>query len=271
MSLFSLTSGPKGIGVAFSGGGARGFAHAGALKALEELGIKPSVVAGVSAGAVIAALYSAGVKPEDMLEVFSDVKFSTSCELSLTGGGIFKIDRFLRFIDTQLRGFKNIEDLPIPTHICATDFDNDRPVDFTSGAIAERVVASCSIPIIFKPMNIDGVNYVDGGVLRNLPAWAIRKHCKLLIGINCSPFGDNERRKGSVMDIAQHTYRLITKNNVKVDAEMCDLVVETRDIAHYKVFNMKEIKKVYKSGYEAMMRAAERTPWLPTPQQSKLP
>lgn len=255
------------IGVAFSGGGARGFAHAGALKALEELGIKPTIVAGVSAGAVIAALYSAGVKPEEMIDVFAEVKFSTSCELALGGCGVFKIDRFIKFIETQLRGHKNLEDLPIATHICATDFDNDRAVDFTTGNIAQRVGASCSIPILFKPINIDGVNYVDGGVLRNLPAWAIRQHCDKLIGINCSPMGDEEPRMGSIIDVAQHTYRLMTKQNVKVDADMCDLVVETRDIAHYRVFNMKETNKVYSSGYAAMMQAAKSIDWLPDPQQ----
>lgn len=248
--------------MAFSGGGARGFAHAGALQALEELGVKPSVVAGVSAGAVIAALYSAGVKPADMIGTFAEVKFSTSCELSIGQGGIFKIDRFIRFIEEQLQGYKNLEDLPIPTHICATDFDHDCAVDFTEGEIAQRIGASCSIPILFKPMNIEGVNYVDGGVLRNLPAWAIREHCKYLIGINCSPMAGDEQRAGSVIEVAQHTYRLVTKHNVKADALLCDLVVETRDIAHYRVFNMKEINKVYRSGYDAMMRAAESTPWL---------
>ncbi|MDE6309064.1 MAG: patatin-like phospholipase family protein [Muribaculaceae bacterium] len=267
MSLLSPKQRAQSIGVAFSGGGARGFAHAGALKALEELGIKPSIVAGVSAGAVIAALYSAGVKPEAMIDVFAEVKFSTSCELALRGGGLFKIDRFIKFLETQLRGFKNIEDLPIPTHICATDFDNDRPVVFTKGKIAQRVGASCSIPILFKPMMIDGVNYVDGGVLRNLPAWAIREHCDKLIGINCSPMGDQEPHVGSIIDVAQHAYNLMSKQNVKVDAAMCDLVVETRDIAHYRVFNMKEINKVYSSGYAAMMQAARSTDWLPDPQQ----
>ncbi len=270
MSILSPTSSAKGIGVAFSGGGARGFAHAGAPQALEELGVRPSVVAGVSAGAVIAALYSAGVRPADMIEAFAEVKFSTCCELALGGGGVFKIDKFIKILEDKLGGYRNIEDLPIPTHICATDFDHDRVRDFTSGELAPRIGASCSIPILFKPMNIDGVNYVDGGVLRNLPAWAIRQHCRHLIGINCSPMGDDEPRMGSIIDVAQHTYKLVTKHNVKADAAMCDLVVETRDIAHYRVFNMREINKVYRSGYDAMMRAAEATSWLPDPQLPKL-
>lgn len=262
MSLFSIKPTQERIGIAFSGGGARGFAHAGALKALEEMGIKPDVVAGVSAGSVIAVLYSAGINPSDMIDIFGDIKFSTCCELSLNGGGIFKIDRFLKFIASQTKAYRNIEDLPITTHICATDFDHGVPHDFTSGPIPERIGASCAIPIIFKPMRIDGVNYVDGGVLRNLPAWAIRSECTKLIGINCSPMGEDERYKNTLVDVAQHAYRLMAKNNVSTDVEMCDIVVETRDIAHYKVFNMKEIKKVYQSGYDAMMRAAEANPWL---------
>lgn len=253
---------PYKLGVALSGGGARGFAHAGALKALEEVGLKPDVIAGVSAGSVISAFYAAGVAPSLMPTLFTDVSFKTCCEFSVNKGGFFKIDRFQTFVNKNLRGHKLIEDLPIPTYICATDIDNGIPVAFDSGPIAERVAASCSIPVLFKPIVIDGVSYVDGGVLRNLPAWAIRDKCQRLIGINCSPLVNDNKRINSIVDIAHRTYRLMAKNNARIDMAMCDLVVETKDIAHYNVFNMREIERIYHSGYQCAMDALKRNNWI---------
>lgn len=256
------TDRPYKLGVALSGGGARGFAHAGALQALEEVGLRPDVIAGVSAGSVISAFYAAGVVPSLMPTIFSNVKFKTCCELSVNKGGLFKIDKFETFVDKALRGHKLIEDLPIPTYICATDIDHGVPVAFDSGPIAKCVAASCSIPILFNPIVIDGVSYVDGGVLRNLPAWAIRDKCEQLIGINCSPLVNDSKRMNSIVDIAHRTYRLMAKTNALTDMAMCDLVVETKDIAHYKVFNMKEIERVYQSGYQCAMDSLKRNKWI---------
>ena len=96
------------------------------------------------------------------------------------------MDGFKKFLKKQIK-YERIEDLPIPALICATDLDNNRPVAFSEGSIVDCVAASCSIPIVFKPVRINGVTYVDGGVLANLPAWALRDSCKYVIGINCSP------------------------------------------------------------------------------------
>lgn len=257
-----MTDRPYKLGVALSGGGARGFAHAGALQALEEVGLRPDIIAGVSAGSVISAFYAAGVVPSLMPTLFANVKFKTCCELTANKGGLFKIDKFETFLDKSLRGHKLLEDLKIPTYICATDIDHGVPVAFNSGPIAKRVAASCSIPILFSPIVIDGVAYVDGGVLRNLPAWAIRDKCEQLIGINCSPLVHDSKRKNSIVDIAHRTYRLMAKTNALSDMAMCDLVVETKDIAHYKVFNMKEIEMVYQSGYQCAMDSLRKNGWI---------
>lgn len=242
------------LGVALSGGGARGFAHIGALKALEEAGLKPDVIAGVSAGAIAGVLYACGMPLDEILPLFSEKKFTDFSKFAIRdGGGLFKLSGLKRFL-VKATGCENLEDLPIPTYIGATDFDSGVPVEFHEGSLGERVAASCSIPIVFQPVRINGVNYVDGGVLRNLPSWIIRDKCEKLIGINVSPLTPHKYKK-SIFDVAIRSYNLMNKSNQAADMEMCDLIIKTPEIAAYQVFNLKDIKKVYTSGYAAAHRA----------------
>lgn len=249
----SVTEKPYHLGIALSGGGARGFAHIGALKAIEEAGLKPDVLAGVSAGSVAAVLYSSGMSFDAIMDLFSKARFRDFCELKMRGGGFFRIDRFKKLIHKAISPYTDLENLPVPTFIGATDFDNGVPVAFSSGNIVDRVAASCSIPIIFHPVVIDGTRYVDGGVLRNVPSWILRDKCDMLIGINCSPL-DNRRAKNTIIDVAMRSYNLMLKGNTKDDMAICDIAVELPEIASYKVFDLKDIHKVYLSGYAATRR-----------------
>lgn len=239
---------PYKLGVALSGGGARGFAHAGALMAIEEAGLKPDIVAGVSAGSVVAILYAAGIKPIEIPQLFSNAGMSDFTTLSLGQGGILSAEKFKKFIMKAIGGYTRLEDLPMPVYIGVTDFDRGVATEFHRGPIGEVMLASCSIPIVFRPVNIDGVNYVDGGVLRNHPAWIIRDKCDTLIGVNVSPL--NQRANpSSLLDVAMRTYNLMAKANQNADMNLCDISVSTPEIAHYKVFNLKNINSVFTSGY----------------------
>lgn len=258
---------PYKLGIALSGGGARGFAHVGALKALEEFGLRPDVIAGVSAGSIVGVLYSAGVAPDDIMNLFANVKVHDFCSFAVRdGGGLLKLPGLKKFLQKNT-GVENLEDLPIPTFVGATDFDSGEPVEFHSGSLAERVMASCSIPIVFKPVKINGTNYVDGGVLRNLPAWIIREKCQTLIGVNVSPLS-KYKFKNSIFDVAIRSYNLMAKSNQVNDMKMCDLVIKTPDIASYQVFNLKDIRKVYLSGYAAAHKAIRE--WLSRHNQLKI-
>lgn len=250
---------PYRLGVALSGGGARGFAHVGALKALEEAGMKPDVIAGVSAGAVAAVMYAAGVPLDEMLSLFTSTKFTDFARPSLIhGDGMFSLMRFKQFIE-EATGIDRLENLRIPTYVGVTDLDHGEPAEFHEGPLGERVVASCSIPIVFSPVEIDGIHYVDGGVLRNLPAWIIREKCETLIGINVSPLRTFGYKK-SFLDIGMRTYNLMAKANQQQDMDICDHVIITPELIHYQVFNLKDIHKAYLSGYAAAHRAIRQ--WL---------
>jgi NTE family protein len=141
------------------------------------------------------------------------------------------------------------------------------PVAFNEGPIFDIMAASCSIPIVFHPVVIDGVRYVDGGVLRNMPSWIIRDNCDKLIGVNCSPL-DNRRTKNSIFEIGLRTYNLMAKSNQAADMALCDLAVSIPEIASYKVFNLKQINQVYIRGYAATKKLLSE--WLPAQTQSNV-
>lgn len=243
------------VGIALSGGGAKGFSHIGVLKAFEHFGIRPDVLSGVSAGSIAASLYGAGLTPDDIIQCFTEASsFGDFTEWAIPKKGFMKLDRFGKLLDSWLP-VKKLEDMKIPTIICATDFDHAKSVGWGKGDIVPRVIASCSIPIIFHPVKINGVNYVDGGVLRNLPAWAIRDYCSTLYGSNCSPFQKgSEDYTSSIIDIAYRTYHLMSKANVAQDLRLCDYVINVERVSGVKTFDLKSIHHGVASGYEAACR-----------------
>ena len=236
------------LGIALSGGGARGFAHAGALAAIEEAGFKPDIIAGVSAGSIVAALYAAGIGPKQFLEIFSKKSFTKLVDFRPRGGGLFSMQPFKKFLEHNLGEYKNLEELPIPVYIGVTNFTDGVPEEFHTGAIADRVLASCAIPITFAPVIINDTEYVDGGVLRNHPAWIIRDKCDYLIGVNVSPL-TQKKRADSFLSVAMRTYNLWAKANQREDMALCDLNIAPLEITHYGPFDLRYINNVYMSGY----------------------
>ena len=133
LDMLKFSRKPYKVGLVLSGGGARGFAHAGALLALEEVGIKPDIIAGVSAGSVVTAMYASGIVPEEIVTAFSNISFRKLSGTRSAARRFFSMDGFKKFLKKQIK-YERIEDLPIPALICATDLDNNRPVAFSEGA-----------------------------------------------------------------------------------------------------------------------------------------
>ena len=240
------------IGLALSGGGVRGFAHIGALRALEDVGIKPDVIAGVSAGSIVASFYAAGMSADEIFDLFGSIDMSKFLQVDITKSGFLKLDKFKRFLETNLP-IKNIEELLIPTIIAATDIEQQHEMPFTSGNIAERVVASCSIPLVLRPVKIDGSYCVDGGVLHNLPSFYLRPLCNTVIGVNVSPMKLGPI-KLNVRSLAYRTYKLMTMRNVVADKQLCDLLVDIISIQGHSTFDTSAANKIAQKGYFETMK-----------------
>lgn len=245
------------IGIALSGGGVKGFSHLGILMAFQQFGIKPDIMSGVSAGAIAAVLYGAGLTPKEIIKCFTDASgLSAFTEWAFPKEGIMKLDRFAKLLDSWLP-VKNLEELNFPVLVCATDIDHGKSVGWSKGEIVPRVVASCSIPVVFNPVRINGIQYVDGGVLRNLPAWAIRDYCDVLYGCNCSPLRKPKDNKPSILNIAYRTFHLMMKANIPQDIKLCDHVIEVPNLLGVNTFDLSYLMKGVNAGYEAASNVLE--------------
>ncbi|NLO72276.1 MAG: patatin-like phospholipase family protein [Porphyromonadaceae bacterium] len=243
--LFSAK--PYKIGLALSGGGIKGMCHAGALKALEENSIKPDIISGVSAGAIVAALYADGHSPDEIGKIFEHIEFRKMTKLQRPSGGFFTTKPFERFLGSKLRA-KTFEELQIPIRIVATNLDTGQIEIFTKGNLLEAAMASSTVPVLFNPKIINGNHYVDGGVLKNFPVSTIRDDCEKVIGINASPMTTAEYKK-SVMGIAMRTYHFMFKSNILNDKALCDVLIEPVDVGNYEMFETDKSREIFDLGY----------------------
>ena len=244
------------LGLALSGGGVKGFAHAGALKALEEFGYKPDIISGTSAGAVAGALYVAGYSPKEICDLFKNKSFSNFTNITIPTSGLFSPAKFVDFLKQKIT-YANIEDLPIPMRIVATDLDAGKIKVFTEGSLAERVMASATVPVVFPPTVIDDVHYVDGGIFCNFPVDVIRQDCEKVIGINVSPLVPTQYKQ-TIIEIALRSYNFMFRANTKEDGMLCDILVELPDVLQYDMFDLDSIDEIYRMGYHETKLALQK-------------
>lgn len=243
------------LGVAFSGGGAKAAAHCGALQAMKEYGIQPEVVSGTSAGALVAVLYASGFTPKQMVETFQGLNFFKDIVTPhVPKGGLFDSRPLLELIRKKLP-YSRMEELPIPTYIVASDIEHGVPKIFTKGEIAPRVVASCSIPVIFQPICINGVHYIDGGAFQNLPVSAIRQKCEKVIALNLNHL-EEDKYKNTLMSVAYRSFMMMMTTNVAADTAQADLFVEL-DTCGCMAYDMSKIESLFFRGYESTVKVLE--------------
>lgn len=257
--MTSLPSQQFKIGLALSGGGAKGFAHAGAIKALEEQQIYPDIISGTSAGAIVGSLYADGFNPHEIIELFNHTSFYKFASFARSKTGLFKIDNFRKAMEEKLKA-KRFEELSIPLYVNATDMIHGKNVYFSSGSLLDKVIASCSLPIIFEPVLIDGIHYSDGGLLCNFPVEILRHRCKYLIGINVGPVDVDPEEHLNLMDIVQRTYFFIRRASVLNVREQCDLLIEPPSIDKYGMFDAEKNEEIFELGYQAAMNMIKSKP-----------
>lgn len=243
------------LGIAFSGGGARGAAHCGALQALHEYGIKPDVVSGTSVGSIVATLYSAGFTPKQMIQLFQGLNFFKDIVTpSVPKGGLFDSKPLVEIIRKNLT-YERLEDLPIPTYLVASDLEHGVPKVFSKGEIAPRVVASCSIPVIFRPMCIGGIHYVDGGAFLTLPVSVIRDKCETVIALNLNHL-EEDKYKDNLVAVAYRSFMMMMVSNTAADSEQADLFIEL-DTYGCTAVDMAKIEDLFFRGYDSAVKVLE--------------
>lgn len=247
---------PYKLGLALSGGGAKGFAHIGVFKLLEECSLRPDIIAGTSVGALMGVLFADGYSANEIKELFTGREFSEFAELQVPRAGIFNSKRFKNFLKRHLRA-KTFEELKTPLVVITTDLDHGESHEFRSGLLVDAVTASCSIPIVFSPVVINGVHYVDGGLFRNFPVSNIRHVCDRVIGVNVSPVIPI-KYKQTIVGIAERSYHYMFRANTLEDRELCDVLIEAEEFGIFKTFDIENVDTISNTGYTAAVKAFER-------------
>ncbi|MBP6008573.1 MAG: patatin-like phospholipase family protein [Rhodoferax sp.] len=191
------------LGIALGGGGTRGFAHVGVLKALESHQLAPSLIAGTSAGSVVGALYASGMTGFKLQETSFALDEARLKDLDLFGmsRGLVKGQKLQDYIN-ELVNQRTLDQLGKPFVAVATDLDSGQRVVFARGNTGQAVRASCSIPGLFQPVEIAGKRYVDGGVVSPVPVDAVRQlGADLVIAVDISATVNNPMASSGVADV----------------------------------------------------------------------
>ena len=238
------------IGLVLSGGGARGIAHLGVVKALAELGIRPEIISGTSSGAILGAFLAGGFTPDRIMEFIKEQKIMSSLRFAMSRVGLFKMDNAIKLY-SQYLGHNTFEKLNIPLIVSATDLITGKSVYFSKGELFTPVMASAAIPVLFQPVKYEGMVLVDGGLLNNLPAEPLQDRCDFVIGVHCNPIGRAEKL-GNFRRVMERTFLFSVYNTIRARIELCDLFIEPKNLTNYRVFDVSKAEKIFKTGYEAV-------------------
>ena len=259
------------VALALGGGGTRGFAHIGVIKALEEAGIVPDIVTGASSGAVVAALYAGGHGPAELERIALGMEQGDLVDFVLLGNGWIRGEALQEFVNREVQG-RPIERLAKPFAVVATAANSGRMMVFNRGDTGLAVRASASVPNLFIPPVINGEPYVDGGLTSPVPVKIARAMgADIVIAVDVSWFALARSAAGEGME--QHG-RSARYPHLIAELDAADIVVSPRtvrarmlDFAHKKA----NITAGEAAGHDALPRLRELIARAAATKQARMP
>ena len=245
------------LGLVLSGGGARGIAHIGVIDALRSQGLEPDCIAGSSSGAIIGALAAAGHPTEAMLEFFRKASPFRLSVVTVRKAGILDtakvVARFREYFPDD-----SFEGLGIRLFLTGTDILNARPRIFESGPLIPAILASCSMPGVFTPTEVDGRWYVDGGVINNFPIEPLRGRCDVVVGHYASPLrrvkpGD----LAGVLAVSERALEVGMHFASKQKFHECDVMLSCPQLNEYGLFDTRHHREIFELGRRAALASME--------------
>lgn len=233
--------------MALAGGGARGIAHVGILKAIDEAGIKISMVTGTSAGAIVGAFYCSGIRPDEILGLVNDTKLIRYVRPAMSFSGLLKLETVISIFEKYIKD-GTFEKLQIPLVVSATNLRTGQNALFDKGDLFPKVLASCAVPVIFKPIEIDGESYIDGGVLNNLPLEPLSGKCDIVLASSCNPIAKNYN-VGNMRSLLERTFLLAINVNTQSKRNLCDLFMEPQELEGFGGGDFTKAKEIFDIGY----------------------
>ena len=252
-----------GIGLALGGGFARGLAHIGVLKVLEEENIPIGFVAGTSVGALIGAAYCSGVSIAELEQIATRVRFKHFARWTLSRYGFASNQRMIGFLNRVLK-VKTFEELRIPLAVTATDFSTGAGVVFHSGPLVDPVRASCAYPGMFQPIKVRGHLLVDGMLAHPVPTVPLREMgAEHVLAVHLKGTWVNGDAPRHLFDVIGQCFSIAQDTNGDRWRQAADVIIQP-DVKGYKYDDFEHSAELIRAG-EGVARAAvpELRKWLP--------
>lgn len=246
------------VGLVLSGGGSRGIAHVGVIRALLEHGVDPRWIAGASAGAIVGALFAHGYTPAEMLEFFRVTNPFRLANVAFGKPGIWDSEKYVPAFQRYFP-HDSFEGLKRKLRILATDLLAGESRIFESGPLVLPVLASSSVPMVFSPVSIDGRLFGDGGIVDNFPVQLIEDRCDAIIGVHVSPLHEVRADElGTSLAVLERALDVGMFDKSRAKFARCDAVVLPGDLVRYGMFETKRFPEIEAAGYaEAKRRMPE--------------
>ena len=248
------------IGLALGGGAAKGIAHVGVLRALEDTKIPISFIAGTSVGAIVAALYAFNVDVTKIGELARRLTLSKVTNFRLSKTGFFSTDS-LRLLMLEYLGEANIEDAAIPLAIVTTDISSGEEVVLTKGSVAEAVCASSAIPGIYVPVTIEGRKLVDGGLLQNVPVLPLREMGAQFTIASHLYSVNSYSQPNHALDIIRNAFEIAINAHTNIQLEEADLIF-AMDLSDFSLRdNTHRYDELFGIGYNTATEKLTKLGW----------
>lgn len=233
-------------------------AHLGMMTFLEEQGIAFDFIAGASGGSLVGALYCQGYSTSEILEITKKTSLLRMVKPALNLTSLLSLESSAKILE-EFFPEDRFDALKKPLVISATNLVKGKVKYFKKGQLIRPIIASCSIPVIFDPVRINGTAYIDGGIVENQPFKPLKKKCDYLIGMHCNPIG-KKSRVGNWKDLMERSLQLaITTSTYRVKNQF-DLFLEPYELTNYGVFDLKKMDEIYKVGYDYAAAYFENNP-----------
>ncbi|MFC5194263.1 patatin-like phospholipase family protein [Bizionia hallyeonensis] len=238
------------IGLVLSGGGYRGIAHIGVLKAMKELGIKPDYISGTSAGAIVGSLYAAGHSCDKIFDFFSNTELFTYHNYTLKKPGLIDGSKIENILKTYFKE-DSFEALKTPMYIATTDLVHAKTRYFNSGPIIKPIIASSSVPGVFSPVVFNDFLLCDGGVTNNFPVEPLLITCDKIIGVFLNSLLETSKEKlTSTKSVLERAYKITRVNASENKFKSCDVFIAPKELGKHEIFSKTHAKEIFEMGYQ---------------------
>lgn len=247
----------KKIGLVLSGGGIRGVAHIGLLKVLDDHNIKPEIVAGSSAGALVGALYAKGYSTDSMIDFFHDTPLFKFSLLSNNKPGLLDTEKYYTYFK-QYFPEDSFESLNKMLYVTATNLEYGRLDYFWSGELIRPLLASAALPPVFSPVLINNNLYADGGIMNNFPVEPLQNTCDLIISSFVNPIEPLDKEHlSSTRKILDRVYHLSNYSASEIKFSLCQYVFRPIGIEKINTLESKQIDNAYQIGFDHASKEIE--------------